>query len=451
MSAHNKMREVFKDARTKISHNALKQMAEKAIETQKKRNKAQFSLGIYGNRSKILKTKRNNTKHTLGDYGNYSKIFLPTNKENRASTRRNYIQKSVKHHQNTKKRFYALEGKRIYPLEGKGKPIVNFNRNLAQIHLSSLAERQKMRDEFLRDYNKAESRSSRSKPPPRPFTRNRSHTSATLKAQSAPRYVPRPRARNRTQSSMTSLQSKDKDVPEVTESMNGNKKLFGQNREKSVKNRVVNQTLLKECEESYALLKGDTKRMEFSLKHNQKEHEKTNNTLYSLLQSRDFYYQMVDHRSEQEDQTKYGDYKKSYEEIDKKYKILVTFYKELKGKCVTKDTEEDCYMMHKILRSEFNIFKIGRDYYFEQRDQINRLVNTILNTKLDEVEIDMLVKRHFKDDEQATYAYYRKSFDEVNKTYKKVLESYNELIAKCSIHPHLTQMINLQMTELSRA
>jgi hypothetical protein len=63
-------------------------------------------------------------------------------------------------------------------------------------------------------------------------------------------------------------------------------------------------------------------------------------------------------------------------------------------------------------------------------------------------ELDMLVKRHFKDDEQATYAYYRKSHDEVNKTYKKVLESYYKLTLKCRDNPRVKELFSLQMSEL---
>jgi len=403
-----------------------------------------------------LTKKRNDAQFILSNIGTMSKIILPTNKENLASTKRNYIQKSAKHHENMVKRLNDLKGNGI-----------KFNRNINHLSLSHTAGQQKLHDEFLRELKeqrkKDESRSPHSKRPmPRPFSRNRSHTSTTLKAsRPAPRPMPRPFTRNRRQS----MQSKDK---EVKNSMNHlNQMLKNEKAPEAVKNvkevkksmdhlnqmlkdeKKVNPMLLKECEDSYAKLKLEMNEMEFSLHHNKREHDQTINILYSLLEENNFDYVSLDHRFKDEDQTKYGDYKKSYEEIDKKYKMLVDFYKELKGKCVPKDTEEDCYMMHKILRTEFNIMNIARDYYYEQRDEKNKLVHSIMDRELDKETLSVAVKRHFKDDEQATSAYYRKSNDEVNKTYKRVLDAYNELITKCMNNPRLTEMIHLQMTKLS--
>jgi hypothetical protein len=398
--------------------------------------------------------KRNYAQSKLNLYGLFSKMYLPTNKENHASTKRNHIQKYVKSYENTSKRFNELKG--------------NYTkRNVDQIILSSKAERQKILDELKGLKHQPKSKSSATRPMPRPRIRNPSRSSASNepKTMSASRSMPRPRSRSRALSNASqskeappkSLKTMSAPRPRVSSRSRSSASKDKNDTEVKAepeivlqKSRQVNPALLKECEDSYKKLMLEMNEMEFSHHHNKREYEQSNNIFYSLLQDRNFDYVSLDHKFKDEEQTIYGDYKKNYEELDKKYKLVVTFYKELKGKCISKDTEEDCYMMHKILRSEFNIFQIARDYYYEQKDHVNRLVHSIMDRDIDEVTLDVTVKRHFKDDEQATYAYYRKSYDEVNKTYKKVMQAYNELVTDCEIHPHLKQMINLQMSELSK-
>jgi hypothetical protein len=423
----------------------------------KKRNATQRELSEIGKKTNETQKKRNNTQSTLARHGRMSKIFLPKNKENNASTKRKLIQKYVKSYENNVKN---INGAVIY--------------------------RQNIFDELKGLKHQPKSKSSATRPMPRPRIRNPSRSSASNepKTMSASRSMPRPRSRSRALSNALQSQSKEahpkslktmsaprprvssryrssaskdknetevKAEPEkknVTEDENKEvrESMNGLNQMMKYENKEVNPTLLKECEESYAKLKLEMNEMEFSLHHNKREHEQSNNILYSLLQDRNIDYVSLDHKFKDEEQTKYGAYKKSYEEIDKLYKMIVTFYKEYKGRCLSKDTEEECYTMHKILRTEFNIMKIARDYYYEQREQTNKLVHSIMDRELD--ELDMLVKRHFKDDEQATYAYYRKSHDEVNKTYKKVLESYYKLTLKCRDNPRVKELFSLQMSEL---
>jgi len=216
---------------------------------------------------------------------------------------------------------------------------------------------------------------------------------------------------------------------------------------KSRKNRQPQgEVTLKECEDSIKNIESEIKDLEFKLKNNKKDHQKSNSTLYGVLDEHNFNYIFLDHQFKDDEQTTFGEYKKSFETIHKNYNILIGFYKELIGKCKVYGIDE-CHISHKILRTNFNLLKIESDFNYEQRDLVNKLVHSIIARGIDENR----VTRHFKDAEKANYAYYRKSYDEVKKTYKRVLDYYNELIIKCSnTYPHLGPMINLQMSEISK-
>jgi chromosome segregation ATPase len=100
----------------------------------------------------------------------------------------------------------------------------------------------------------------------------------------------------------------------------------------------------------------------------------------------------------------------------------------------------------KMLRSQNKELERLNEFQKKANDETNKLFKkTMKSREIDTDELERYYKQYFSMEDE----FYKKSYEELKKVHKKLLEFYNELKNECSkTYPHLKKMMNEHNVEL---